>query len=225
MIASEWEWGIRLVLAVIMSGVIGWERERHGREAGLRTTILVGMGTAMIMIVSLRINELFAGQTDPRISLDPARIAYGVVTGIGFLGAGAIVKDAQRVRGLTTAACLWATMAISLTVGCGFYGLAFLTTGLSLVTLNGLKILEHKIPRDNYSSLKVTIAGRQTNLEKLQELILQQGLTILTVGLKKETSPETTIYFLTLRYRGFYEQNLLLDQILSLPGVSSVEWK
>ena len=213
-----------MFLAGLCSGIIGWERERHGREAGLRTTILVGLGTAAIMITSLRIHEIFLGQADPRISIDPARIAYGVVTGIGFLGAGAIVKDAQRVRGLTTAACLWAAMAISLTVGCGHYLLSLLTTGLSLITLNLLKLVERKIPRDEYHYLRVSLAEAQTEFATLRQFLLKENFTILSVGVTREVSEKKTTYRVTLRHRGPYDRHEIVDRLASYPGVVMVDW-
>lgn len=128
----------RLVLASILSGIIGFEREAHGRAAGLRTHILVCVGSSLIMITSLYVFEVYAG----RGSLDPGRIAANVVTGIGFLGAGTIIRSGSSVMGLTTAASIWAVAGIGLAVGCGFYTGAISATIIILAVLMLLRKVE-----------------------------------------------------------------------------------
>ena len=121
----------RLILSVLLGGFIGLERQIHQRAAGLRTHILVCLGSALIMLTSLYIFDIYKNVAN----LDPARIAAGVITGIGFLGAGTIFRQKDQVMGLTTAASLWAVSAIGLAVGCGFLSAAFVTTALVLVIL------------------------------------------------------------------------------------------
>ena len=128
----------RLVLAAVLSGVIGFEREAHGRPAGLRTHILVCVGSTLIMLTSLYIFDIYAG----RASLDPARIAANVIVGIGFLGAGTIIRSGSSVIGLTTAASIWAVAGIGLAVGCGFYLGAFASTAIILTALLALRKIE-----------------------------------------------------------------------------------
>ncbi|MCD6228180.1 MAG: MgtC/SapB family protein [Candidatus Omnitrophica bacterium] len=130
----------RLILAFFLGSIIGLEREKKGRSAGFRTHILVCTSSCLIMLVSLYMYELFRDE----ISLDPARIAAGVVTGVGFLGAGAIIRSSKAVRGLTTAASVWVSAAIGLAVGCGFYVGAILTTGIAFLALAFLKVVENK---------------------------------------------------------------------------------
>jgi len=138
-----WEAIRRIICAFVLGAVIGLEREKKGRSAGLRTHILVCMGSCLIMLVSLYMYELFKNKT----TLDPARIAAGVVTGIGFLGAGTIIRSQEGIRGLTTAASIWISSAIGLAVGCGFYEVAFFSTFLSFLTLAFLKKIERKLER------------------------------------------------------------------------------
>ena len=121
----------RLLLSVVLSGLIGLERESHGREAGLRTHILVGIGATLIMLTSVYISKQY-GLGNPA---DPGRVAAGVVTGIGFIGAGTIIRFRASVRGLTTAASLWVTAGIGLAIGSGFYLGALITTALILFAL------------------------------------------------------------------------------------------
>lgn len=131
----------RLFLSTILSGLIGLERQLHKRDAGWRTHILVCMGSCLIMLTSLYVFDIYSS----RVGLDPARIAAGVITGIGFLGAGAIMRDQERVRGLTTAASLWVAAGLGLAVGCGFYLAAILTTGLTLIALFLFRRMEEKV--------------------------------------------------------------------------------
>jgi putative Mg2+ transporter-C (MgtC) family protein len=126
---------VRLLMAVLLAAVLGWERERRGRPAGLRTHMLVGLGAALFVLVPLE-----AGMADDAIS----RVLQGVISGIGFLGAGAIIKfdDAGRVQGLTTAASIWATAAIGVAVGLGHHLTAIVATLIALVILSILQRLE-----------------------------------------------------------------------------------
>lgn len=132
---------MRLLIALLLSGFIGLEREFHGRAAGLRTHILVGIGSSLIMLTSIHIFEVYRGIA----SVDPSRIAAQVVSGIGFLGAGTILRFKAQVMGLTTAASLWAVAGIGLASGCGFYIGAFATTILVLVSLFLLTPVERHI--------------------------------------------------------------------------------
>jgi len=129
---------LRLTLSVLLSGLIGLERQIHRRNAGLRTHILVCLGSCLIMLTSLYVFDIYNNKSQ----LDPARIAAGVITGIGFLGAGTIIREREGVKGLTTAASLWVVAGIGLSVGCGFYMAALYTTALSLIVLFFLRYIE-----------------------------------------------------------------------------------
>lgn len=136
---------MRLILTVVLSGMIGLERQLHKRTAGLRTHILVSLGSCLIMLTSLYVFDIYKEVAQ----LDPARIAAGVITGIGFLGAGTIIREKEGVRGLTTAASLWVVAGIGLAVGCGFKRAAIYTTVIAVVVLFFLRfaedILEDKV--------------------------------------------------------------------------------
>ena len=123
---------VRLVTATFLGGLIGFERETHGKEAGFRTYALVCLGSALMMIVSVQIFEIYRKVTS---AVDPSRVAAQVVSGIGFLGAGAIIRFPEKIRGLTTAAGIWAVSGIGLACGLGQYRPAVLTTVLTLVIL------------------------------------------------------------------------------------------
>lgn len=134
-----WDFVWRLVLAALFGTIIGLDREYREKEAGFRTHFLVSLGSALMMIVSqYGFSEIL---THDGVSLDPSRIAAQVVSGIGFIGAGTIIFNHQIVRGLTTAASLWATAGIGLTAGAGMSWLALAATILALVALEGLSLV------------------------------------------------------------------------------------
>jgi putative Mg2+ transporter-C (MgtC) family protein len=135
----SWEVAARLVVAALLGALVGWERERAQRPAGLRTYMLVAFGSALFTVLSL---EAFGPQADP------ARLAANIVVGIGFLGAGTIFREGEIVRGLTTAAGLWAVAAIGMAAGVGEYLLAAISTVIVLIILAGVRLFEtHKHAR------------------------------------------------------------------------------
>lgn len=164
----------RLLLAALFGGLVGLERERKNWAAGLRTHMMVCVGAALIMIVSAFGFSDILG--NPGVGLDPSRIAAQVVSGIGFLGAGAILfsKEGTAIRGLTTAAGLWTVAAIGLAAGAGMYHAAIITTILALIILWALKPVEEKyLRRYRQKLLKVVISNKAnlaTVLHSIQEV-------------------------------------------------------
>jgi len=136
---------MRLILTVVLSGMIGLERQLHKRTAGLRTHILVSLGSCLIMLTSLYVFDIYKEIANP----DPARIAAGVITGIGFLGAGTIIREKEGVRGLTTAASLWVVAGIGLAIGCGFKRAAIYTTVIAVIVLFFLRFAEDIIAKED----------------------------------------------------------------------------
>jgi len=138
---------LRLVLAAVLGGAVGVERELREREAGLRTHLLVALGSALFTIVSAYGFHAFLSSGASVVRADPTRIAAQIVTGIGFLGAGAIIRQGFSVRGLTTAATLWVVAAIGLAVGAGYYSGALITTAVVLFSLYPLRIVAYRVLR------------------------------------------------------------------------------
>jgi putative Mg2+ transporter-C (MgtC) family protein len=138
---------LRLALAAVLGGVVGIERELREREAGLRTHLLVALGSALFTIVSAYGFHAFLSSGANVVRADPTRIAAQIVTGIGFLGAGAIIRQGLSVRGLTTAATLWVVAAIGLAVGAGYYSGALITTGLVVLALWPLRLVAYRFVR------------------------------------------------------------------------------
>jgi putative Mg2+ transporter-C (MgtC) family protein len=136
---------LRVGLAALLGGAIGFERELREREAGLRTHMLVSVGAALFTLVSAYAWTDWRFSTPQGLVFDPTRIAAQVVSGIGFLGAGAIIRQGLSVRGLTTAATLWVVAAIGMAAGAGYYAAAMMTTVLVLVSLWPLRILTYRL--------------------------------------------------------------------------------
>jgi putative Mg2+ transporter-C (MgtC) family protein len=137
------EIALRLVTATVLAGLVGLDRERHRSAAGLRTHALVGMSSCLLMIVSAFGFADILGT--PGVGLDPSRIAAQIVTGIGFLGAGTIIAHGDSVRGLTTAASIWAVAALGIAVGGGMYRAAILGTALALILLLVMRPIERRL--------------------------------------------------------------------------------
>jgi putative Mg2+ transporter-C (MgtC) family protein len=148
---------VKLITAIILSGLIGIEREIHGRPAGLRTHILVCLGTTVIIISGSQLAYLFSEVSYVgTITMDPGRIAAGIITGIGFIGGGCIIRIGDYVRGLTTAACLWFVAALGIVVGIGLYTLAVTVTVLALIVLMLFEKIEDYLPKFHYRKLHLT---------------------------------------------------------------------
>jgi putative Mg2+ transporter-C (MgtC) family protein len=152
---SEWEGLLRIGLAALLGGVIGFERETLHKSAGLRTHMLVTMGSAAFMVVAVLLTEQYSGVTAARF-VDPSRIGSTIVTGIGFLGGGIIFRGNDRVQGLTTAAGLWTCGAIGMACGAGYYITAVGGMALTLIVLMGILWLQHRL------ALKPEIPPRNT---------------------------------------------------------------
>lgn len=140
-----WEGVARLLLVVLLAGAVGLERELRDQEAGLRTHMLVGLGSALFVIVgNFSWSELEFGN-DVGVVLDPSRVVAYVITGIGFLGAGTIIKHGINIKGLTTAASLWVVAAVGVAVGAGDYGLGVVATAIVLLSLWPVRMLANAL--------------------------------------------------------------------------------
>src|ERR671926_529893 len=136
----------RLTAALVVGGIIGLERSYHGRPAGFRTHSLVCVASALLMLVTVYQSEWMTNVPLDAIRTDPTRMAQGIMTGIGFLGAGVIFKEGFTVRGLTTSASIWVTAAIGILVGIGFYLPAAVGAGATILVLSLFRVVEGKLP-------------------------------------------------------------------------------
>lgn len=214
--ALEWEMAVRLLLSAILGGFIGYEREAHRKSAGLRTHILVSIGSCLIMILSIKIYTSVQGYTNA----DPTRLAAQVVSGIGFLGAGSIIKDGPTIRGLTTAASLWVVSGVGLAVGSGYYMGAFMTTGLVFLTLAILSRMENK----DYSSLVsllVTTIDAPGQIGEIGSYLGGKGIHIRDIKIMEKNDMLEII--LRVHMPKGTEKNQVTTGILAIKGISSIK--
>src|ERR671918_21113 len=148
----------RIIAALVAGGLIGLERSHRGRPAGFRTHALVCLSSSLLMLVTVYETHWFPQAHAARVILDPTRMAQGIMTGIGFVGAGAIIKEGFTVRGLTTAASIWITASIGILTGIGFYFAALLGTVLALGTLSAFRWIEARLPTESYAIFFVRFA-------------------------------------------------------------------
>ena len=188
---------LRLVVAVLLGGAIGWEREASSKPAGLRTNILICVGAALFTDLSIR----FGGIAIEGAVRDPARIAAQIVTGIGFLGAGTIIQARGTVTGLTTAATLWVVAGIGMSVGSGSYVEAMGATALVLVVLVLLAPMENAIARRRPAHLRIVLEPAAGAGEIVEEKILEVGLQIIRRRIEKDAKLRSVILHLWVRGR------------------------
>jgi len=170
---------LRLIASLVIGGLIGLERSYHGRPAGFRTHTLVCLSTSLLMLVTVYETRWFPDLAQGRISLDPTRMAQGIMTGIGFLGAGTIMKEGLSVRGLTTAASIWITAAIGILIGIGFYFPAVFATLLTLGVLSLFRLIENRIPAQFYAHFNVRFGRDEIMPEpEMRQLLKNHGFTI-----------------------------------------------
>ena len=177
----------RLLLASLLGGVIGLEREIHGRPAGFRTHLLVSLGSCLFSITSVAFYQLygnFSGELP--IGTDPGRIAAQVVTGIGFLGAGAIIREQSSIRGLTTAACLWVAAALGVACGIGLFYLAICVTSVALISLLLLKQVEKGLRRDTYLLVKVWGADTESFIAQVYQVLRSSEIEPMDAKFEKD---------------------------------------
>ena len=215
----------RLLVAFCCGALIGVERERHGRPAGLRTHILVALGSAVFTLVSMHLPYFFQTlSSDSIIRTDPARIAAQIVSGIGFLGAGAIIQTKKFVTGLTTAACLWIAASIGMAAGIGNFFLAGVVTLLSLASLYVMKTLEQVIPRDHYHHLSLKCHFRPDLLATLESTIGNYRLKIVRFSFIHEKKNNLIKTKITIKSKGPKLPEELLEKLRIDPSIIKTTW-
>jgi len=222
---SHWELTLRILSALVVGGLVGLEREYGQHSAGFRTHILVCLGSALIMLLSIYGLSMFT--SDPNLRADPARLAAQVVSGIGFLGAGTILRNGNTVSGLTTAASLWVVAALGLAVGAGFYYGALLTTFLVLVCLFALNKLEQTFSAKR-KTVKLTVLMKESSgsVQSIMDKLAPTGAAILNLsaGIDEESRKEPTILLQFKVKKALLENQLdMLGELRNTPGVLRVK--
>jgi putative Mg2+ transporter-C (MgtC) family protein len=189
-----------LLVATIAGGLIGLERTYHGRPAGFRTHTLVCVASSLLMLVTMYHARLFAGAPPDTVRIDPTRMAQGVMTGIGFLGAGVIVREGLTVRGLTTAASIWITAAIGILAGIGFYSAVLMGSIITIGILTVFRKAENWIP-SQISANNSIIFGRDNHMSELEirELLSKNGFSVGNISRRLMGRGEQLEYRMTMR--------------------------
>jgi len=218
---------VRLVIAAVLGGIVGWERESHGQAAGLRTNMIVALGACLMMQLSLHMEELFRALTsDAAVRLDPGRIASYAIASMGFLGAGAIIKGKGSVRGLTTAAGLWLVAGLGLSVGAGFILPAVATTALSLVVLFSIYAINRLVDQDIYTSLTLVLTCEHARLRDIRTLLeAVPSMKLLTVNYHQNLETSVVRYRLRLRCNASVSRGKVVRELLQLPGLLQISWE
>ena len=216
---------IKLLLAALAGGLVGFEREKHGRPAGLRTNLLVAVGSCVMMIVSEAFYlkyGIFDAETTLR--LDPSRVAAQIVTGIGFIGAGVILKEGPTVRGLTTAASLWTVAGLGMAFGMGFFSLGAIATVMVLISLTLLKKLDPMMKKDRFLTLAVTAVNREGLIEELQEMLAARGLESFNLSSHVDLVANELFYQVVITQQSQHVGHELTAAIKQTEGIKKIHY-
>jgi putative Mg2+ transporter-C (MgtC) family protein len=213
---GEWTQAAKLLLAGLLSGIVGIERERANRPAGFRTHVLVGVGSTLVMLVSVAMASVTVHPADP------ARIAAQVVSGIGFLGAGTIMREGVSIRGLTTAASLWVVAGIGLATGAGLYFEAIMTTLIALLALVALGTVETRLLSHRLSSISVVIDDKPGQIGQVATYLGSRRVNIKNIEINDLEGEERLAVRFYVRMPSGVSSVQLVQEIATLPGVHSV---
>lgn len=205
----------RLLLTLLAGFVIGLNREARGHSAGLRTTILVGLAACVAMVQANMLLDISGKGPDSFVRMDVMRFPLGVLTGVGFIGGGAILRRGDLVTGVTTAATMWIMTMIGLAFGGGQFGLGAIATVLTLVTLQALKWVDLKIPRDHTAILSV--AWPKASPPDLQAMVRPLGYTSRFVGMEHDTDRERFVFSFMVQWKQ-PDANAPSTDVLALVG-------
>lgn len=211
---------IRVLIALLLSGLIGFERELKRHSAGFRTHILVGVGSCLMMLLSLYGFEAFIDAYD-NVRFDPARIPSYVISGIGFLGAGTIIVNGMTIRGLTTAASIWAVAGLGLVVGAGMYAPAVFTTFVILLSLVFLNNIEKIFAKGRSTDLIEIVAFSDLKIESLISILEEFQLSIKQVEIEKEDINLQNI-FIAIDREPKLDRMLLFSELSRLEHVKNI---
>ncbi len=221
--AGPYEIIFKLLLGTLLGGTIGFERQTHGRAAGFRTQLLVCVACVLIMIVS---ESYYAkSAVNPEfMRIDPTRIAAGAMTGVGFLGAGVILKTGLSIQGLTTAACIWIVSAIGIAVGAGQYFAAISGFVITFFSLWGLRVLEVRMPRLTYRY--VTMVTDETGEEKMVTRPFEKkGFQIVRMDYGVATREKEKTFIFTVTTKNDVSIGGVIDEVAGLSAVKKIEVK
>jgi putative Mg2+ transporter-C (MgtC) family protein len=221
-IITEWDMGIRLLLGFAAGAILGFERSSRRQVAGLRTHILISLGATLLMLLSIWIPQEFMDSS----SGDPGRIAAQVVSGIGFLGAGAIIRLGNNIRGLTTAASLWFVAAVGLAVGAGMYFAAAIAEVIGFITLLLLGKFERKIfPAERLKILEIFYKHSVPDTDEAMNILKSSKIRLQSINIIHGSKSKGTRLRLLVGIPSSADIATIAHSIKSLDGVAKVEIK
>ena len=211
----------RMMLALLAGGTIGMERALHGREAGFRTHALVCISASLLMVLMVYQWNLVPEQFLDTVRADPTRMAQGIMTGIGFLGAGVIIKEGLTVRGLTTAASIWMTASIGIVIGMGLYYPAFLATVMTVVTLSLFRWVENRLPAQTYAKFTVRYVRSKHRLDEdaLRQLITDHNIRAFESSYRLDNEGKNFEYEMTIRSKKKANFRKLAQSLMEMEDV------
>jgi putative Mg2+ transporter-C (MgtC) family protein len=217
----------KLIIAAVVGGIIGFERETHGQAAGLRTNVLVCTGACLLMMLSLHIEHIFREVTinESVIRLDPGRIASYAIASMGFLGAGAIITGKGTVKGLTTAASMWLVTGIGLAIGAGYYIPALTSVLLSLTVLYGFRQIKKHLPKDEHTILTLVFDQVQGPLEQIKDILVSHNVNINFINYHLDQRQKTVTYKLRLQSRMDIPWGHLVHAMKEVGALRSISWE
>ena len=205
---------IRLSLALLAGALIGLERTYQGRPAGFRTHVLVCTASSLLMLFTVFQFQMLPQIPIEAVRVDPTRMAQGIITGIGFLGAGVIVRERLTIRGLTTAASVWMTASIGILIGIGFYSAAGIAEGLTLGTLAAFRLVEQRMPTLHYARLTIRFqVDAHMPEQELREMVNSHHITYVNLGYGVDGDERTFHYEMTIRTRDVDNFNSLAEAL------------
>ncbi|HZU87245.1 MAG TPA: MgtC/SapB family protein [Anaerolineaceae bacterium] len=214
---------VRLLEAALLGGLVGFERERAGQPAGLRTHIILTIGAALAMCLSINLAMQFRPEVP---NGDPARLAAQVVSGIGFLGAGAILRYGTSIKGLTTATSLWTLAIVGMAVGAGYYGVGAAVTALLLIVLYGLNWIEHRfIQPATLFSILLLVEDRPGLVEEVRKIFSTVGRKVISIGVEKNLRHQRVKLEITVSARGAHPLHGLMTDLAGIPGLRAYKIK
>jgi putative Mg2+ transporter-C (MgtC) family protein len=220
--ALQWELLIRIIVGTILGGIIGYERDVHGRPAGLRTHMIVGLASATFMVISTNFVYMQHYQHSDLVEVDASRIAASIVTGMGFLAGGAILRTGLSVQGLTTAAALWLVGAIGMASGSGMYVVAGFVTLLGVLSLTILRRFEDKDTRTTKRRKIELLLGAQASVASLSAKLRDMGFIVSVVAHERHVAETTQSVTLEVRFSQQVEIEKLTDVLGAEPQVRRV---
>lgn len=218
---------MRLVCAVIAGGLIGLDRGEHGRPAGMRTTLLVCVAATMAMILVNILLSVRGKADDGFVNIDPMRLPLGVLSGMGFIGAGAILRRENVIVGVTTAATLWFVTMLGLSFGAGQYALGIVGLVIGLVALMGLKRVELQLVQERTGVLFVTVRSTDLTDGEIRDQIRAGGYQVISVGVAHDLAQGSREITCEVRWRARVTQAdppPFVGQLCRNPSVSKLKW-